>query len=524
MAQPKTKKPAKPTPGKKPTKPSVKRPAKPKIAAPLPAATSEQERAAATALTAEDAERTSGYTLNTTPIVCDYGVFRIWDYPGDFSTIAFYNYVTKQTFTTYGRIGREWWTSIDKSGCKDFPIESHRALEPGGDDRITRFSRYALIYRARNGSVERYDYSKFDPSDDSTCVAYGEERKLKYLNKERDHFSNWKGIGNKSDVPAPRRTGKPMQLAFHETAVLPDLKLRVRLNDTCAHFCINRTTVLQWADPAERTFHINVLNERAVGIEFTNTPFEELNEKKEKKFNLDKSIRGLYIKTNLTVDSHEMVHIPLDFVAEEEASKLFDFDVELTVPKEDLVNFDALAAVELGSPPKPILEESGGVVRFRKCRPRQFVRLHMLVQMIEERELVAGLDLTKPEQHLSVVMNEDEQACFLFDKAFRRDGGDYYYGIDVRKTGAIVHGVVFTPHNDGFLQGLYMYLAKAKNLPTQKCLQTIIDLLGSSTSPKKQKPLELEEIVMFRHKASAVETPQKAGKKFKVKDYIVLKV
>ena len=66
-------------------------------------------------------------------------------------------------------------------------------------------------------------------------------------------------------------------------------------------------SVLQFVDIAERVYYGELLNDRSIGIEFVNPPFEEYKKDKndkvttEKKFNLDTSERACISRRGLAI-------------------------------------------------------------------------------------------------------------------------------------------------------------------------------------------------------------------------------
>jgi len=207
--------------------------------------------------------------------------------------------------------------------------------------------------------------------------------------------------------------------------------------------------------------------------------------------------------------------VPLEFYPPDDESSF-----SLTVPEEDLINKKALGELEVssGSGKQKVSSTKDGVVTIANCRSDKFEHMVSLVRLLQSSAQVVGLDLTRKEQHRSIVTRESKD-LFLFQHGWIKEkGGIRRLCVDSRLPGVFNHGLT-GDHNDGFLQALYLFLRVFKGFNIQGALQRIIDLLAQSKSAKapKRPAITLPELVTIT--PSGEETP-KTPKDIKIENYL----
>jgi len=442
----------------------------------------------------------------TVTLLSPYGYFRVvkFDNQGNSADRQYYLYFTNKksggVFEVHGTIAWTYMNQLpNRDNIGDFPIQDSVIVGTTTLDSLSAFSRYALLWTQATNGVATRNYADYAPSNEKAFVACTRELDTGF--PATLVYKNWKGETT-SQYKASRfirSAGMPTQILLHETATFGNLNISgVRKEKNyypIPHFCVNEIDksgnghVLQFVDIAEKTYHGELLNDRAVGIEFVNEPVQEQDHP-----DLKDSKRGIFLKTVL--DKYSKLHIPLEF----DESKA---DQTLTVNKSDVINWDALKTIEVGAAKAKAATEKDGVVTLRFVKSDKFEHLACLMRLLQDKGGLPGLDIDAEEQHRSV-MTIDKKKVFVFQHGYflieRARGKDkdsiYHYAIDIRKRGIYTHGLT-GGHHDGYMQGLYMYLKLIKKQQPLACLQTMLDLLAKSKLPKgtKRPALKLKEVL-----------------------------
>ncbi len=522
-------KPAKPTKPAKPAKPKAETPAK-QPADVMPAAVS----AAFDKYEGEFFASTTPRTKDTkTVLKSPHGYFRVYEYdnqgnPKDKHVAVFFsNKRTGAIQEVHGTIARKYLELIpNRDNVVDFPITDELVARADASDRISGLSLYALHWNHSTNVVTQRPYKSFEPDKGDVLISCTQEfaTGLKDVN-----FKNWKGekrdkYNKKSRGLRP--TGMPTQVQLHETAGQGNMSITGASQDEkdkdlyyVPQFCVNnidssrKGNIIQFVDLAERTSQGPPLNDRSVGIEFVNAPIEAKNKSGELIFKHASSKKGVYLKTVLT--SYPQLFIPLEFYPPDDESSF-----SLTIPEEDLVNKKALADLEVasGSVKQKVTSKKDGIVTIANCRSDKFEHMVSLVRLLQSSGQVTGLDLTRKEQHRSIVTREGKD-LFLFQHGWIKEkGGIRRLCVDSRLAGVFNHGLT-GDHNDGFLQALYLFLRVFKGFTPQAALQRLIDSLAKSKSAKapKRPAITLPELVTIS--STGEETP-KSPKDIKIENYL----
>lgn len=351
---------------------------------------------------------------------------------------------------------------------------------------------------------------------------------------ESDASRKLRATKDYKDSREVRPTGMPTQVMLHETAGFGDLSLGYVRSDAnkkkpgrthyIPHFCVNKVdkkrmgNILQYVDVAERTSHAVPLNDRSIGIEFVNAPYEAALTP-----HLDKKTTGVYLETIL-IDLPERERKPRN---DDVPWKLFlplelyplndETAFALTIPEEALINKKALAGFKVGPSKDKVAETTGGVVTVKSCRSDMFEHLVGLLALIQNSGRVPGLDLTDPAQHHNVV-KRDGKDLFIYQHAWTAKDDTTHFAVDIRLGGVMCHGLI-GGHWDGFTQALYVYLRFVRQMPPRNALQQIINLLVRTKANAKLKRPNLDLPEKATLKAGVEEDPAKPMT-IKVENYL----
>jgi hypothetical protein len=465
----------------------------------------------------------SGTPFTTVTLTSKYGFFKLFEYNNPYAitdrhlVIFFYNKQSKTLYNVHGRIARLYLDQLKShTDITDFPIDWEAPAKDSPKDRISRLSESARIWNHKTNDVQTVYYKKYTPVEESAVIAYTQEYKWAVPNIS---FKNWKSykMDKYEKARGIRYVGMPTQIMLHETAGQGNLVIN-QISDLF-HFCINNADdagnghIIQVVDIAERVDHIKGFpKDGSVGIELVNLPFNS----KDVKIDLKKSTKGVYIKTSFT--SYPELFIPLEFRETAESDTY-----TLQIDKQDLLNFDALAALEVGKSKTKILTESGGSVTLSNCKSVKYESLIALMKYMHDYKLVHKLNIYDKKQYSYAVVR-DQKTYILFQTAHKEEKGNiHHYAIDVRLPGIYVHGVTRSNHSDGYLNGLYVYLRFISKLSPAKAMQRMIDLIaGSKTAAVSRKSFEMAEVLTSKNDgdpANALEVPKKPIK-FKIVNYV----
>lgn len=465
-------------------------------------------------------------------ILSDHGAFRVYQYPNPYTNpkdlhylIVFFNKHTKETFRIHGTLGRKYLDLYRNRKTNNFPFDDDKVTVANKRNAISVLGQGCLIWEETTNNVKERKY--FNPdilttkedkliTNENNLVAYTEEYSFP---DSSIVFENWKTqIKNVADITSwsqsrnIRTVGKPNQILFHETAGEENLSFKGIQKDRntffIPHFVINnldqsnKGRILQFADIAEQTYHGEALNNQSIGIEFVNAPIEayKTNDENGKKvpdytkpiYNLDKSEKGIYLKTKL--GGFSKLFIPFEFETEKNER---NFDLKL--PKDKLINLPTLNA-GIGKEKKKIVEANGDHVIIKYAKSEKFEHLATLVKFLVDNNLTKGITDLKEEKYWQVVTRKEGQLVYLFQHCYVKSeyGKDdknnplyeTHFGVDIRNPGLFTH-LLIGSHADGSLQALYLFLKFVKNLKPREILQLIIDCL---TSEKKQ--IEKDGIIL----------------------------
>lgn len=472
-------------------------------------------------------------------IYCDHGTFKVFQYPNPYTNpndlhylIVFHNKHTKKTFRIHGTIARKFLDLYRNRKTTNFPFADDKVSLSNTSHAISILSEGTLDWEASTNNVKLRDYFNADILKDNEDKLITSERNLIAYTEEYPFpdnsiiFENWKKqIGNVADKAnwrksrAIRTAGKPNQILLHETAGQGNLSFGgiQKDGDTfyIPHFVINdldqsnKGNILQFADIAEQVFHGEILNNQSVGIEFVNAPIEAYQTKLENGekvpdytkpiFNLDKSEKGIYLKTKL--GGLSKLFIPLEFEIEK-TEKNF----ELNIPKDKLVNYGTLKA-GIGKSKIKILEEDGDKIIIKYAKSEKFEHLASIVKFLIDKNLMEGGIELKEEKYWHFVARKNGELVYLFQhgyskKEYAKDANrnplyETHFGIDIRTPGLFTH-LLIGGHADGSLQALYLFLRFAKNLKPNETLQLMINCLTSEKKQVEKDGLILKSKVVAR--------------------------
>jgi hypothetical protein len=451
-----------------------------------------------------------------------HGYFRIFNYsnqnnPNDRqAAVFFYNKHSEETFELHGTIARFFIEKYrNNGGINDFPIANERASQKDSSNKISRLSQFILLWGAATNNVLQTVYKEFTPEQENTLIAYGEEYDPGWNNIS---VRNWKKFGStpfqtKEYVKSRsyRGAGAPTQILLHETAGFGNLTTPSAVKDgnniikyfAIPHFTVNNPSddgqgnLLQFADVAENVPHGEILNDRAVGIEFVNAPQEEYKDGKPI-YNLEKSVEGIYLSTKLA--KFPKLFIPLQFSDKAEGEHF-----ELAVPKDKLLNLAALRD-GVGKDKTKIIAEEDKNIFLRYAKSDKFEHLASLVRWLTETGAVTHIPNLAEETFWKFVVRRDGKLVYLFQNAFQKQKGktpdgkpidETHFFVDIREPGLFYHMLIGS-HRDGAQQGLYLYLKFVKKLQPQAILQTMIDMLTSAPTEIEKTGIKLESRVVER--------------------------
>ena len=137
----------------------------------------------------------------------------------------------------------------------------------------------------------------------------------------------------------------------------------------------------------------------------------------------------------------------------------------------------------MGQQGKSILSEKDGIVTISCCLPGKFEHLLKLIETLQTKQVLQDLDINKAEHYRAVITRKDK-TYYLFDHAYKKtDKKDVVqYAIDIRLPGLYTHGLT-GHHNDGYMQGIYVYLRLIKKLTPLEALQKLMNLLTLGGKP-----------------------------------------
>jgi hypothetical protein len=522
--KPKIAKPAKAAKPKTPVKPKVT-PAKPvakRSMDDMPAESLEALKEREAAIVASVPGIVNPVKDATVVLLSPYGYFRVmkFDNQGNTADRQYYLYFTNKrsggVFEVHGTIA---WTYMNlvpnRDDISDFPIQDTVIIGSTTQDSLSAFSRYSLLWSQATNVVATRNYADYAPSKETLFIACTREFDTGF--PATLIYKNWKGekTAQYKNSRLIRSAGMPTQILLHETATSGNMNISgVRKEKTyypIPHFCINNIDgsgnghILQFVDIAEKTYHGEALNDRSVGIEFVNEPLQEKDHP-----DLKDSKNGIYLKTVL--DKYPQLFIPFEF----DESKA---DQTLSINKADILNWNALKQIEIGTAKTKAAEEKDGVVTLKFVKSDKFEHLASLMRLLQNKGGLPGLDIDAAEQHMSVVTS-DKKKVFVFQHGYEGKDKTFHYAIDIRKHGIFTHGLI-GGHHDGYQQALYMYLRLIKKQQPLACLQTMIDMLAKSKLPKgtKRPPITLKEVLTV---TSGKEEEPKSPKDIKITSYLEL--
>lgn len=261
-------------------------------------------------------------------------------------------------------------------------------------------------------------------------------------------------------------------------------------------------------DIATNVPHGELTNARAIGIEFVNPVIEQFNldasGKRSPVLNLDKSQKGIFIKTKLS--GLPRLFIPMEFSAE--AGSTYH---ELTLRKDRLINFAALSA-GIGPDKKQLLFEDGDNVHLRFAKSDKFEHLATLVGSLLSNALVAHLDDLTNGKFWAPIVDSDGTHFYLFEHGVlnQKNVGTHFF-FDVRAAAILTHLLIGSDHVDGGLQGLYLYLRFVRKVRVDSILQLLVTFLTSEKTALESKKITLTSQVL--HTKSGFVIPPKPIKK-----------
>lgn len=479
-------------------------------------------------------------------VLSTFGKFKIDSYPNpsnpaDVQYVVFFsNNATKETFEVHGTIARAYLNLVrNRSGVTDFPIADTRnpVVEPRGD--ISYFSAYSLRWvQATNAVIKKfykpYDPAQasnpaklheFDPVNGNTLVGYSEEYPIA---SDALTFKNWKDVadlGKYNSSIQVRTVGMPSQILLHETASFSDESIAGARRTAhgeylIPHFCVNnlddkgKGNVLQYVDVATKVFHGEHTNDRAVGIEFVNSPFESYSKTQPPKpvFDLVKSGRGIYLQTKL--HARKDLFIPLEF-----ATEAGDSHHELRIKKDKVLNLAALKA-GVGPDKKKVVEETGDEVVLKFVKSDKFEHLATLVSGLLDNKLIKGIDDPAKEEFWRPVVQVNGKSFYIFENGWLPnrtapsafDIGSHFF-VDPSTPGLLTH-VLIGGHGDGATQCLYLYLKFVRRVPVASILQLMVDLLTSARTPAETAGFTLQSKVVLVDKGGYQTPRHPISKKF----------
>lgn len=436
-------------------------------------------------------------------LTSDFGYFLAYEYdnqgnPADkHVAIFFYNKRSKQTWEIHGTIARKYLALLPAhTKVVDFPITNEMQAQANAADRISCLSKYTLIWNHATNDVEQRVYNTWVPSKQDVFIAGTEE----YATGMKDiDYKNWRGepVAYYQSSREMRPAGLPSQVLLHETATLGNMAFgNIRKDGNTVlvpHFCVNniddktrRGNILQFADIVEYTSHGPPMNGRAVGIEFVNPVIESFDNNKKPVFNLDKSTKGIYLKTVL--GGIPRLFIPMEFYPSDDKTAF-----SLTIPAADLINMAALTAMEVGPKKEKTVTLKSGVVTLQGCRSDKFENLLALVPLLTRSGKLGGLNLIDIGSYKNIHLDAGKK-LFIYQPAWINVKGVHHYGVDVRLPGIYSHGMVGVGRRDGHAQALYLYFRTVCGFAANVTMQKIIDLLVAGKGAKRT-PIELDEKV-----------------------------
>lgn len=490
-------------------------------------------------------------------LVSPFGFFKVETYPNqgnpnDIHYVVFFrNNITQETYEVHGTIAIFYINNVRNSAAiQDFPISDSRLYKANTQDGISYFSQYSLHWeRATNNVVKKfykpYDPAQavvasklhdYDPLNKDTLVGYSEEYAIASTTL---NFNNWKderGLGRYNGSIGIRAGGMPSQILLHETAGFGNLSIsNVREAKTkkgstffpIPHFCVNnqdsddKGNIIQFVDLATNVPHGESTNQRSVGIEFVNAPIEAFKTGVNNKpliplqpiFNLDKSEKGLYLKTKLA--GFPKLFVPLEFSAKAGGSHY-----ELALRKDQLLNFATLKASVAVAKNKALDEDRDNVlIKFAKSD--KFEHLATLVNSLVANKLIKGLDDLSDEKFWQPVVKVGDKRFYIFEHAFvqktigegEKAQVETYFFSDIRKPAVLTH-LFIGSHADGGLQGLYLYLKFVRNVPTEAILQLMIGFLTSAKTKGETAKIKLKTKLLLKPDGAFVTPPTPFDKEF----------
>src|SRR5205085_2670121 len=135
-------------------------------------------------------------------------------------------------------------------------------------------------------------------------------------------------------------------------------------------------------------------------------PLKDSNGKLVPIFKLHQAKDGIYLKT--VFSNFKRLFIPLEF-ADEKA----DNNYELEVPKNVLINIEALKEIEIGAEKRKLLQEKGDTIIIKFCKSEKFEHLLSLVTLLGE---ILAIDLSDFESW-GCNLKEGAKEVFIFEKA-----------------------------------------------------------------------------------------------------------
>jgi hypothetical protein len=465
-----------------------------------------------------------------------FGFFKIESYPNQGNpndthyVVFFYNRATQETYEVHGTIALFYINSVrNNSNIQDFSISDSRQYRANTQDGISYFSQYSLRWeQATNNVIKKY-YKPYDPAQAAvasklhdydplkkdTLVGYSEEYTIA---SNALNYNNWKDepdLGKYNGSIGIRNVGMPSQILLHETAGLGDLSIpNVRQETTPSghtyfpipHFCVNnqdaqdKGNIVQFVDLATNVPHGEITNQRAIGIEFVNAPIEAFKvdadghvlQPPQPVFNLEKSEKGLYLKTKL--GGLARLFIPLEFSTDTGGAYY-----ELALRKDRLLNFTTLKA-GIGAPKKKILTEDGDNILIKYAKSDKFEHLATLVSSLVTNKLVRNLDNLSNGNFWKPVVQVADKRFYLFQHGWEKRTEGTYFFTDIREPGVLTH-LLIGGHVDGGLQGLYLYLKFVRQVPTEAILQLMIGFLTSDKTAAETAKIKLKSKVLLKNDA-----------------------
>ncbi|KTC84491.1 N-acetylmuramoyl-L-alanine amidase [Legionella brunensis] len=467
-------------------------------------------------------------------LISTSGYFRVDYYentsPLDIHYVVFFfnkkNYeMTKnpEVFEVHGTLARKY-IELHRNlpNITNFPIDNDRLLKTDNEYVISVENECVLVWSHATNGVTQRKYSSYKPNNENTLVAFTEE----YSISEPDlNFKNWKNATLQN--LSARGVGRPTQILLHETAGMEmgtDAAFKVP-----AHFCIanvkdKKGNIFQMVDIAANVPHGEITNNRAIGIEFVNAPFDiwkqvpDPNNPKnsideiprtKSNFGLKDSTKGIYLQVEKISIRDATISKPVQFVPLEFSETQENDFFEVKIPEDNLLNKTALLAFKING--KNVATAKDKVVTIQYCKPVKFENLKYLVELLYDNELIKDADFEDSEFWKSVYYDpEQDKTFYIYQRLFTEaittttQAGKTIRKVTMRFMIDLISPSIFSHghighHADGYLQGLYLYLRIVEALSAKATLQAMVFFLTSDKTDAEKIALEItEEMTVVR--------------------------